>query len=481
MGKWHGRGLTAMVLGVGCLGAVQAMERVQPGDEALNCAGIAQAQQRAAEVVQAGSGERTLGTAAAGTAANVGGQVAMGQVAGSLFGSLGGLATRLAGATAQTTVEQKLGPDEAAKAAAAQASERQAFLTQLAKAKQCDVAGGEQVLSPQAFQAVVQGSGAGAVTVAALTPAVVQALPASDVAPLPGVDPQLNGRVDLSGKTLYLTEFRVLFDVGGEVTGGTRAGYLFGTNYGATRVTVSYQVPNVDVAAYQAITDRALADFKARMAAAGLNVVYDPPEGGGVYEATENASQPGAPVFSSQTYGYGKRQLLVMAPTGMKTISRGLSGIGAGHIGRRIEWSKKGWDGMSVTHVVNIAEMESSGNRSSILSRESSADASSQLTVGHAPGEYVVQMHVGGGLLHLKEGVTVPGEFATFRTVKTYDSTKDGAMVALGVMRNMMGQAQDKMMRVDKEVDLNGPALARLSLQGMATIHEALARRLAQR
>ena len=478
MGNRYRHWGAATALGLGCWGAAQAMERVQPGDEALNCAGIAQAQTQLVEVVKAGSGERTLGTAAAGAAANVGGQLAAGQVAGGLFGSLGGFASRLAGVAAQTTVEQQLGPDEAARTAAARAAERQAFLTQLAKAKQCEGPGAEQVLSAQAFQAVVQG---GTVAVAALTPAAVQALPATDVAPLPGVAPSLEGRVDLAGKTLYLTEFRVLFDVAGEVTGGTRAGYLFGTNYGNTRVTVTYKIPEVDVHAFQAITDRALADFKARMAAAGLNVVYDPPEGGGVYQPTETASMPGAPVLTSQSHGYGKRQLLVMAPSGMKLLSRGLAGIGAGDIGRRIEWSKKGWEGLSVTHVVNIAEMESSGNRSSILSRESSADASSQLTVGHAPGEYVLQTHVGGGLLHLKQGLTVPGEFAAFRTVKTYDSTQDGAMVALGVMRNMMGQAHDRTKRVDMEVDLNGPALARLSLQGMATIHQALAQRLAAR
>ncbi len=49
--------------------------------------------------MDAGNSERTLGTAAAGTAANVGTQVATGQVAAGLFGSLGGIAAKLAGAT----------------------------------------------------------------------------------------------------------------------------------------------------------------------------------------------------------------------------------------------------------------------------------------------------------------------------------------------------------------------------------------------
>lgn len=470
----YAAGCMVALTGLALAGSVQAVERVQPGDAGLNCAGIATEQARLAELVKAGSEEKTMGTAAAGAAANVGGQLALGQAAGSVLGSLGGFASRLAGAAAQSTVEKQMGPSEAAKQTAAQAAERQAFLTQVARAKQCDTPSGEVALSPEAFQAIVDGRGPGQVQVAALTPSDVQAIAVADLPLLPA-DNLLSGKAEVADKTIYLTEFRVLFDVGGEVSGGTRAGYLFGTNYGSTRVTVTYKVPNIDVAAYQAITDRAFEDFKARMAAAGLKMVYDKPEGGGVYEATETASTPGAPVVFGQTYGYGKRQLMVMAPTGMKVISRGIAGIGAGNIGRRIDWSKKGWDGMSVTHVVNIAEMESSGNRSSILSRGSSADASSMLSVGHSPGEYVVQMHVGGGLIHMRDGLTVPGEFAQFRTVNTYDSRKDTAMVVLGALRNSMGQAQDTMVRVEKEVDVNGPAMARLALQGMATVNQAIA------
>lgn len=480
MKRRYAGGWLVLAMGAGMATGAQALERVQPGDAALNCAAIAAEQGRMAELVKAGSGERTVGTAAAGAAANVGGQIAIGQAAGSVFGSLGGFVSRLAGAAAQSTVEKQLGPTDAAKETAAKAAERQAFLTQVAKARRCDTPSGEVALSAETFQSLVEGRGPGQFQVAALTPSAVQGVPSGDIQLLPN-DDLLTGKIDVAGKTLYLTEFRVLFDVGGEVTGGTRAGYLFGTNYGSSRVTVTYKVPNVDVAAYQAITDRAFEDFKSRMASAGLKVVYDAPEGGGVYEATESASQPGAPVIVGQTYGYGKRQLLVMAPTGMKVVSRGIAGIGAGNIGRRIDWSKKGWDGMSVTHVVNIAEMESSGNRSSILSRSSSADASSMLSVGHSPGDYVVQMHVGGGLLQMKGGVVVPGEFAQFRTVKTYDSRKDAAMVAIGALRNSMGQAHDTMVRVEKEVDMNGPVMALLALQGMATVNQAIADRMKQR
>ena len=98
-------------------GPAQAQERVQPTDAQLDCAGIAAEQQRMKALMDAGNSERTLGTAAAGTAANVGTQVATGQVAAGLFGSLGGIAAKLAGATAQVQTETALGPTEAAREA----------------------------------------------------------------------------------------------------------------------------------------------------------------------------------------------------------------------------------------------------------------------------------------------------------------------------------------------------------------------------
>lgn len=455
----------------GGAGAVWAVERVQPADAQLDCAGIATEREAMKKLIDAGSTERTLGTAAAGGAANVGAQVATAQAAGGLFGAFGGLATRLAGAVAQTTVESKMAPDAAAQAKATQAQARDTFLTQLAQAKNCQAGGSGTALSPEAFQQVAGLATAPVVPLSA--EAVASAVP-NDLTPL-STDGLVEGKIDLKGKRVHLTEYRVLFDVGGEVSGSTRAGYLFGTDYGATRVTVTYKVPNPDVAAFQAITDRAFADFKARMAAAGVDMVYDPPEGGGVYNATEVASQPGAPVFLKNNQGYGQRQMLVMAPTGMKLVSRGLAGIGAGDIGKRIDWSKKGWDGLSVTQTVNIAALESSGSGSAILRRSSSAEASSQLTVGNPPGEFAVQAHVGGGLVKFNRSVEVPGVFAQFRTVKDYDSNQDPTMRALGVMQNMMGQAANRSRRVDKEVDLDGPAMARLSLQGLATANQALA------
>lgn len=462
------------------LGPARAQERVQPTDAQLDCAGIAAEQQRMKALMDAGSGERTLGTAAAGTAANVGTQVATGQVAAGLFGSLGGIAARLAGTTAQVQTETALGPSDAAREAATRATARHEFLTRLAEAKECGGGGSGKALSAQAFEQLAAAPAAGTLAITPLSAASVAPALAAAPSLLPA-DNLLDGKVALAGKTVFLTEYRVLFDMSGEVSANTRGGYLLGTDYGATRATVTYKVPEPDIAALQAITDRAYVDFKERLAAAGLSVQTSEPEGGGVYSATEAGSAPGAPVWIDQNVGQVKRRLLVLTPTGTRFVPRGFAGIGAGNIGKRIEWGGKNWEGLSVTQTVNIAELESSGSGSSIWRRGSSAEASSSLTVGLAPGDFLVQTHVGGGLLRMSQPLPVPGAFANFRTVKTFDSDKDTTSRVVGTLQNLMGQGANKVLKVDKEVEVDGPALARLSFQGLASINQAVAQRLAGR
>jgi len=456
-----------------------ALERVQASDAMLDCAAIANEQSAMTQLVEVGSDERSLGTAAAGAAANVGGQVAASQVAGSLFGAFGGLIAKAAGAVAQTGVETGMGPDETAKARAVTAGARAEYLDRLAQAKDCGAGGAGKALSAAEFQRVADAAPAGTVLVTPLSVAAVQAALQEPVTPLStaGV---LDGKLDLKGKKVFVNEFRVLFDVGGEVTANTRGGYLFGTDYGATSATVTYKVTQVDVAALQAITDRAFEDFKARMTAAGVALEYGAPEGGGVYDATEPPSTAQAPVYIDKSGGYTKRRLLVMAPTGMKLVSRGFAGIGAGNIGKRIEWGGKGMEGLSITQSVNIAALETSGSGSSILRRGSSADASSELTVGNSADDFVVQSYVGGGLVRMGAPVILEGQFANFRTVGGFDSDKDMTSQVIGRLQNVMGQGANKVKRVEKEVDLDATAMTRLSLQGLATVNQALAELMRQ-
>lgn len=94
----------------------------------------------------------------------------------------------------------------------------------------------------------------------------------------------------------------------------TRGSYLPGRDYGSTRAKVNYTVPQIDITAFQAITDKAWEDFKVRLTAAGV-----------------------------------------------KLHSRGFAGLGAGNIGKRIEWSKSNLEALSISVAVNIAALESSG------------------------------------------------------------------------------------------------------------------------
>ena len=463
---------TLATLGMLCMPSASAQERVQAGDDKLDCPAIVTEQGNMQKLIEGGSSDRTMGQAAAGGATNMGTQVATSQIAGSMFGAFGGIAAKLAGAAAQQTVETNMGPDEAAKTTGTKAAARKDFLDQLAKAKTCEAGGGGKMLSAEEFQQIASASPT--MNITPLSASAVATALQGPVTPL-ATTGVIDGSLNLKGKKVYLADFRVLFEVGGKVSANTRGGYLLGTDYGSTRASVHYTVPNVDVAAFQVITDKAYEDFKARMAASGIDMQYVAPEGGAVYDATESASQPGQPVFLDKNLGHTERRYLVMAPSGTKLVPRGWAGIGAGNIGKRMEWSKSNTEGMSVTLAVNIAAQETSGSGSSIFKRSgSSAAASSQLSIDSGT-EFLLQTHVNGGLLRVANAVPVPGQFANFRTTKEFDSDKDMTSRMVGTLQNAMGQGANKSKRVDKEVDLDAVAMGRYSMQGLATLNQAIA------
>lgn len=456
-----------------CYAPVFAVDRVQGADGSLNCSEISAQQLDMKKLIDAGSTDRTLGQAAAGGAANVGGQIATSQVAGGLFGAFGGLAAKVAGSLTQSKVESTLGATPEQQETAKKAASRNDFLTQLANAKNCANPDQERKLSLEEFQQVAMAAPIGVIKAVPMsTSSITGAL--NEPVQILGTTGVMDGTLKLKGKKVYLAEYRVLFDVGGESSASTRAGYALGYDYGSTKVKVKYKIPAVDVAAFQAITDKAFEDFKARMIASGLDIEFSNPPDGGVYDATELASTPEKPVYSNVNLGTSKRVYLVMAPTGMKVVSRGFAGIGAGNIGKRLAWSKSNTEGMSVTQSINIAEHESSGTGSSIWKRGSSADVKSGLIAGNSPNEFVVQTHVGGGLLRIANVVPVEGQFANFKDVGGYDSTKDTTMRVLGALQNAAGQGASSFKTVEKEVELDGPAMARMSLSGLATLNQAI-------
>jgi hypothetical protein len=283
----------------------------------------------------------------------------------------------------------------------------------------------------------------------------------------------------LKGKRFYIAEYRVLFEVGGKVSANTRAAYFGGRDYGATRVTVNYDWPKPDLALMQAITDKAYADFLARLETAGLKP--EPADAfvqanGAVYEAGPEGTKPGAEVIEEVELGYGKRKYLVFAPTGTRTVARSFIGLGAGNIGKRIDFSKSNMEGVSVGMVVNLAAQESSGGGSSMFKRGSSANASAAMEVGAAPKQFgVLQTHATTQAVQLTAPLAVPGQFANFREVGGYDTQKDALVKGIQLLGALtMGVAGNSSKKVDMAVDVDGAALARHALQGMASTNQAM-------
>jgi hypothetical protein len=329
--------------------------------------------------------------------------------------------------------------------------------------------------APKADQAAAAAQGTPSIPQA--TPEQIEAALAAPVTPLEATG-LAKGNAVLKGKRFYIAEYRVLFEIGGTVSANTRAAYFGGTDYGATNVRVNYLVPTPDVKLLQAITDKAYADFMARMEAAGLKP--EPAEAfvkenGAVYEATVEATKPGAEVYEDVELGYGKRKYLVMAPTGTRMVSRGFAGIGAGNIGKRIDFSKGNMEGVSVGMVVNLAAQESSGGGSSMFKRGSSANASAAMEVAMAPKHFgILQAHATGGAVSLNGPVPVPGQFANLRQTGGYDTQKDTAVKALQIVGALtMGLGANQSKRIDMALDVDNAALVRQALQGMTAVNQA--------
>ncbi len=329
--------------------------------------------------------------------------------------------------------------------------------------------------APKADQAAAAAQGTPSIPQA--TPEQIQAALAAPIAPLDAAGLG-KGNATLKGKRFYIAEYRVLFEIGGSVTANTRGAYFGGTDYGATNVRVNYLVPTPDVALLQAITDKAYADFTARLEAAGFKP--EPAdafvkENGAVYEATLDASRPGAEVYEDVELGYGKRKYMVFVPTGTKMVPRGFAGLGAGNIGKRIDFSKSNMEGVSVGMVVNLAAQESSGGGSSMFKRGSSANASAAMEIAMPPKQLgVLQTHGGTQIVGLSGPLAVPGQFANLRNTGGYDTQKDTAVKALQIVGALtMGLGANTSKRVDMALDVDNAALARQALQGMAAVNQA--------
>jgi len=380
---------------------------------------------------------------------------------------------------ARQATESSMAPDAAARQRADEAASRKDFLAKLATAKECkadDASFAGRPLSPEEFAQVASLAPAVLDKVTPLTLASITPTLSETVAPLPAGN-LVDGKIELKGKRFYISEFRVLYDVGGRVSASTRAGYLPGRDYGATSVRVNYSIPNLDIAAFQAITDKVYEDFRARASAAGVK--FEDAEAfvrdhGAVHEATEQASRPGALVLIERNLGHAERKYLVMAPTGTKLLSRGIAGIGAGNMGKRMEHVRGNLEGLSITVAVNMAALETSGSGSSILRSGSSANAKESMSVSNGPDAFLVQALAAGGVMRMTRVLTLDGNFAKFREVGGYDSSKDAVARTAGVISNLGGLGANQSKRVDLEIDLDGPTASRMALRGLTTVNQAL-------
>lgn len=457
--------------------------RYQNSDASLDCAGLYAQKTQLAQTIEAGDpNSPSFGKAAAGAAANTGGQLAGAVVAQSsgLFGALGGLVSKAAGAVAQQQVQEKMGPSEEAKKLAAQAAARDGFLSSLAIAKECrkdDPSFAGKPISPEALQQLASGETSplrpmGAELVGRLS----EQLTPLDAAPV------LEGAIKVAGKRVYLSEFRVLFEVSGEASANTRAGYMpGGTSYGATNSRVKFALAKPDISAFQAITDQAYKDLRQRMESKGVKLEEAEAitsASGAVYATTEAASTAEQPVYEEVNLGHVKRKYVVMAPTGMKLHSRGFAGIGAGNIGTRMDYMKSKLDAVSIGVAVNFAALESSGSGSSILNRDgSSTSASEGMSLSSPPASPIAQGHVDVGGLQMSKPLPIPGAFARFKEVGGFDSQKNSAVVGLQLLGNLAGMAGNKSKTVELEAELDGPATTRMVLQGLASFNNAVAQK----
>jgi hypothetical protein len=127
---------------------------------------------------------------------------------------------------------------------------------------------------------------------------------------------------------------------------------------------------------------------------------------------------------------------------------------------------------------VNVAALESSGNRSSILQRSSNAAAREGMSIVQAPDGYFVHTHASTQALRMLKPLPVEGNFASFREVGGYDSSKDAVARTAAVLSHLGGVAANQSKRVDMEVELDGPSTARLALRGLASVNQEIVEKI---
>ena len=332
-------------------------------------------------------------------------------------------------------------------------------------------------------------------TVAAATPARplrpfdLQSIAAALARPVGATmtSPSVSGRVELASKRVYIAEYQLLFEVAGQIVAATRDGKLFGRDQGAERVALTF-TSAPDIAALQALTDRAWADLRARLDAAGVSLEPAAPivaSFGAVFDATEPASAAGAPVVVTARSAGGTRRYLVMAPTGMKLAARSPTGdLSSVNLVARTAYPVRQVEGLSLSMAVNFSALDSSTPRPSSFGGDPSAAISPLMEIGPAPSAALVHAHGQRGLVNLNEALLLEGEFGRLRPALQPEATAASASPAPSSSADLLGglvRAQDGVgtapppKRINVVLETDGPVLARMALFGISAANQAMA------
>lgn len=307
---------------------------------------------------------------------------------------------------------------------------------------------------------------------------------------LEGFEPDGHTRLQLAGdklqSTVFVPSFRVAFQIAGKVTASTRESYALGTTRSGTRVTANTVLEGVDLALMQQITDRAYADFQARLAARGYTQLEP-----AAWMAAASASRldwgkhstPEAVVTVESNNGVAESAYVLVVPSGQRnwpetTMPANLGALRG--LTRELQATP-----IIPRLVVNYVQMRSSGKgKSGFFSRGSEVSTAPLLHAAAYAGGFsfdIWRARVGqhGGFVDfLPEAVlSVPGDFVSIDESDGDESTRAGNMAnaitwALAGVGNF-AKAQYLTYRAD------APRYAQMAEQVLAMQSEALLSSLA--
>lgn len=309
-----------------------AIERIKPTDNDLSCAQIADERTAMDKAIADAKAAQSSGqtTAVAGQAGAVAAEVA-GRTG--LFGSIGGLAGQLFGATASKAAANAATDQGNKTAANAAERERQALarkeqLAQLWLNKKCS---SETAATPASAPSAPSASNAAAATTAPAPVAAAPAAAATFAKPVIGV---VNGKYLKDVKRVAVASFTVQF-VEAQI-GEVKTSSKLGTAGGVTLTQVSSRVVGVDFTEafqrerMQETTNALYQDLLTELKAAGLDVV--PPEKLQAAETYKKFAAQGAKTprvedaEAEKGSGQGAIRSVFMTPPGVPLVIKGGSG-----------------------------------------------------------------------------------------------------------------------------------------------------------